>query len=145
MSSAKKESCAMARRRLLVFALLAALVLIGVSTWALWPEEQSAITRENSEKIRVGMTLAEVQTILGGPPRMEASSERPFGWNLDMDQPPAGAAVAVATHTWIGLHAKVEVGVNGDGRVISVATRHPADDHASLLDSLRRVFGRNRR
>jgi outer membrane protein assembly factor BamE (lipoprotein component of BamABCDE complex) len=129
----------MVNRRLLMVAVLVTLVLLGVSAWALWPREQSAITRANAEKIQVGMTLAEVQTILGGPPRMEGSLTRPFGWNLDAQQ--RGAEVAVATHTWIGLHAKVEVGVNGNGRVISLSTRHPADDDASLFDSFRRRFG----
>ncbi len=131
----------MSSRRLLMFAVLVVLVLLGVSAWALWPHEQSAITRANVEKIQVGMSLAEVQTILGGPPRLEASLERRFGWNLDVQQPPAGAEITVATHTWVGQHAKVEVGVNGDGRVISLATRHPADDDGSLFDSLRRRLG----
>ena len=129
----------MANRRLLIYTVLFALASLGVSAWALWPRDQSAITRANAEKIHVGMTFAEVQTILGGPPRMEGSTGRRFGWNLDVQQ--GGAEVAVATHTWIGLHAKVEVGVNGDGRVISFSTRRPADDNASLLDALRRRFG----
>ena len=85
------------------------------------------------------MTLAEVQTILGGPPRMEGSLGRPFGWNLEAQQ--GGAEVAVATHTWAGVHAKVEVGVDGNGQVIFLSTRHPADDDAPLFDSLRRRFG----
>lgn len=129
----------MAKRRRVTFAVLVALVLLGVSVWWLWPREQSAITRANAEKIHVGMTLAEVQAILGGPPRMEGSLVRRFGWNLDVQQ--RDAETAVATHTWIGLHAKVEVGVNGNGRVVSLETRHPADDHAPLFDSLRRRFG----
>ncbi len=131
----------MSNRRLLAFAVLVALILLGVSAWALWPWEQSAITRGNAEKIHLGMSLAEVQTILGGPPRTEERLERRFGWNLDVQHPPAGGAVAVATHAWIGLHAKVEVGVNADGRVISLSARHPAEDDASLFDSLRRRFG----
>jgi hypothetical protein len=108
----------MINRRLLRFAVLVALILFGVSAWELWPRDQSAINRVIAEKIRVGMTLSEVQAILGGPPRTEGSLGRSFGWNLDVEQ--RGAEVAVATHTWLGLHAKVEVGVNGNGRVISL-------------------------
>jgi hypothetical protein len=128
----------MTNRRLLMFAVLIVLVLLGVSAWVFWPHEQSAISRANAEKIHVGMTFAEVQTILGGPPRMEGSLARRFGWNLDAKE--SNAEIAVATHTWIGLHAKVEVGVNGKGRVISLSAHHPADDDASLFDSLRRRF-----
>jgi hypothetical protein len=53
------------RRRLLVFGLLAGLLVLGASVWLLLP--RTAITRENAQKIQVGMTLAEVETILGHP------------------------------------------------------------------------------
>jgi outer membrane protein assembly factor BamE (lipoprotein component of BamABCDE complex) len=64
----------MTRRRLLVFGLLATMTglgVLGVGGWLLWP--RTAITRENAAKIREGMTLAEVEAILGGPPRDETT------------------------------------------------------------------------
>src|SRR6266566_3187740 len=55
------------RRRLFLFGLLVALLVVGAGVWLLWP--RTAITRENAAKIEVGMTLGEVEAILGGPPR----------------------------------------------------------------------------
>lgn len=59
------------RRRLLLFSLLAGLFTLGVGAWLLWP--RTAITRENAAKIQIGMTLAEVEAILGGPVRNDAT------------------------------------------------------------------------
>jgi hypothetical protein len=58
-------------RRMLLFGLPAAVVAVAVSAWLLWP--RTAITRENADKIRMGMTLAEVEAILGGPARDEST------------------------------------------------------------------------
>ena len=52
-----------ARRRLLVFGLLATLTGLGVGVWLLCP--RTAITWENYVKIQVGMTLAEGKNLLG--------------------------------------------------------------------------------
>jgi hypothetical protein len=57
----------MTRRRLLLFGLPIALVVLGVALWLLWPRS-SAITPENYERIQGGMTFEQVQAILGGPP-----------------------------------------------------------------------------
>lgn len=58
-------------RRFLFLSLTATVVGLAVGMWALWP--RTAITRENAAKIREGMTLADVEAILGGPARDEAS------------------------------------------------------------------------
>jgi hypothetical protein len=57
--------------RLLPLALAAAVLAVGLIAWLVWPPP-SAITRENAAKIRVGMTLAEVEALLGGPARNES-------------------------------------------------------------------------
>jgi hypothetical protein len=59
------------RRRLLVFGLLAGLLVLGVGVLLLWP--RTAITRENAAKIQVGMALADVEALLGGPARNEGT------------------------------------------------------------------------
>src|SRR5262245_10142275 len=59
------------RRRVVGGAALASLGALGLTAWLLWP--RTAITRENGEKIHEGMTQAEVEAILGGPARDEAS------------------------------------------------------------------------
>jgi hypothetical protein len=63
-------------RRLLLFGLPAGLVAAMLAVWLLWP--RTAITRENADKIRMGMTLAEVETILGGRARNEATGTLSF-------------------------------------------------------------------
>jgi hypothetical protein len=59
------------RRRLLVFGLHAALAAVALAAWLLRPPG-TAITRDNAEKIQRGMTLTEVEAILGGPARDES-------------------------------------------------------------------------
>jgi len=56
------------RKRLVVLAGLA-VVLCAAGAVALWPREGSAdrVTRENYDRLRKGMTHAEVQAILGPP------------------------------------------------------------------------------
>jgi hypothetical protein len=61
----------MTRRRLLLFGLLAALLVLGAGAWVVWP--RMAITPENAAKIKQGMTLAEVESILGGAARDEST------------------------------------------------------------------------
>ena len=60
-------------RRLLLLALPAVLAL-GLVAWLLWPRTAiTTITEQNAEKIREGMTVAEVEAILGGPGRSEST------------------------------------------------------------------------
>lgn len=58
------------RRSLLLLGLLAASFALGVRGWMLWP--YTAITRGNAAMISEGMTLAEIEEILGGPARNES-------------------------------------------------------------------------
>src|SRR5437016_2926295 len=46
--------------------LLAALAVLCLAVWLLWPGP-AAINLENFERIEVGMTLHDVEAILGGP------------------------------------------------------------------------------
>jgi hypothetical protein len=57
-------------RRLLLLWIPAATAAGLAAVWLLWP--RTAITRENAEKVQLGMTLAEVEAILGGPARDQA-------------------------------------------------------------------------
>ncbi len=58
-------------RHFLFLSLVSVVVALAVGLWLLWP--RTAITRENAAKIKVGMTLAEVESILGGPDRDEGT------------------------------------------------------------------------
>jgi hypothetical protein len=46
-----------------------AVVALAAGAWLLLP--RPAITRENAARIQVGMTLTEVEALLGGPARAE--------------------------------------------------------------------------
>jgi hypothetical protein len=60
------------RRRLLLFGLFAGLTVLGVGVSLIRPRP-TAITPENAAKIQEGMTLDEVEAILGGPARHETT------------------------------------------------------------------------
>jgi hypothetical protein len=57
-------------RRIIAFACIAVLGITAAGVWLLWPRP-TAITSENAERIQFGMTLQEVEAILGGPARDE--------------------------------------------------------------------------
>jgi hypothetical protein len=100
------------RKHRLLLLSLPALVALTVGAWLLWP--RSAITRENAEKIQSGMTPAEVEAILGGPPRDESRG----GWPIYMH----GDLPATA---WFNLSAFL------GSKVPAVAQRRPAPSAAA--------------
>jgi hypothetical protein len=51
---------------------LVLIFLLPVSSWLAMVATRTKITVENAEKIGPGMTLVEIEQILGGPPRCEA-------------------------------------------------------------------------
>jgi outer membrane protein assembly factor BamE (lipoprotein component of BamABCDE complex) len=74
---------------------------MAVGIWLLWPRP-SAITKENANRIQVGMTLQEVEAILGGPARDDThGAGRAFfvfgteGVNCDQ------------VHRWIGAESSL--------------------------------------
>jgi hypothetical protein len=60
------------RKRVFLLSLPVALVLLGLAVFRLWPRT-TVITPESFAHLRVGMPRAEVEGILGGPPRDESS------------------------------------------------------------------------
>jgi outer membrane protein assembly factor BamE (lipoprotein component of BamABCDE complex) len=58
------------RRRLLLVMIATALALTA-GVWLAWPRPRSAINRDNAAKIEAGMTVAQVNALLGGPGRDE--------------------------------------------------------------------------
>jgi hypothetical protein len=59
------------RRRYLLLAMVAVAVVLAVGSWLLSP--RTAITPENAAKIKKGMTLVDVKSILGGSERDEST------------------------------------------------------------------------
>jgi SmpA / OmlA family len=60
--------------RLLLIAIPVAAASIAVGAWLMWP--RTVITPENAARIQPGMTVAEVEAILGGPARDEIPEQR---------------------------------------------------------------------
>jgi hypothetical protein len=134
------------RKRLLLFGLPASVVVIAVVVWLLWP--RTAITRENAAKITAGMTLAEVEAILG-PPRDDSTGpasvdlkhfnrEEPLlvlrgvaDRILELD---ASGRVRRWTSDRVGIHVLFDAG----GRVTDVEAFPLVRTQESLLDTLRR-------
>jgi hypothetical protein len=55
------------RHKWKLLALAGLVLLAGVTALVLWPPPSSRVTRENSDRIKQGMTQAEVEAILGPP------------------------------------------------------------------------------
>ena len=86
---------------------LALLLLVGGAV-ALWPRADP-ITQENCDRIRKGMTLAEVEAILG-PPGDYRNGPTDFDLPDDLEE-----VVAKPWAVWKGDHGAIRVYRNGDG------------------------------
>jgi hypothetical protein len=102
------------RRRKLVAAVVGLAALVAVGTFVLRPGPSSRITRENLDRIQDGMSLQEVEAILGprGDYRTGPTKELPW-WVTMTDRPLVDAEVAALwegrtlgdggrQHTWQG-------------------------------------------
>ncbi len=133
----------MTHRRLLVFGLPVALVVLCVGGRVLWP--RTAIRFENALKIREGMTLAEVETLLGGPARDETTGpvvpedamDAPAGWLVLTKRPPAGWAQPEPRY-WRSDRLTVATWFDAEDRVVVHAVLFMRRADESPLDILRR-------
>jgi hypothetical protein len=93
-------------RRLFVTVGLLACILVAGGAWLLWP--RTMITAENAAKIQPGMTVAEVEEILGGPARNEAPEVARVHRMLQSVSPDL---------EWTSEQVSVWVRLEGDGHV----------------------------
>jgi hypothetical protein len=115
-------------RRLLLLALPAALVTAALTGWLLW--SRTAITAANAARIEKGMTLAEVEALLGGPARDEAP-----------DHPRENLLRGVRPdHEWHSQFVTVNLYLDSDGRVREYRATLPPRPPGPL-DVLRRWLG----
>jgi outer membrane protein assembly factor BamE (lipoprotein component of BamABCDE complex) len=104
----------MKRRCLLLITAIAVLVLVGVGVLALAlrPHQPStAITRENAAKIQHGMTVAEVEALLGGPARDDTTGPL----EIDISYTSTHGA---CQRDWRSDEVVIAVCFDADGRVI---------------------------
>jgi hypothetical protein len=83
------------RRKPTILALCFAAVVLVLTAWLLW--RPSAVTKENIHRIQPGMTRAEVEAILGGPPQ-----EEPGGGLMYLDGDSVSAGPLRGSANWIG-------------------------------------------
>jgi hypothetical protein len=144
------------RRRLLRLAPLAfAVLLTGI--WLLWP--RTAITRENAAKLEVGMTLAAVEAILGGPARDESTGvlapemddtikdadERLFLATIEVEvfEREAGGDLpdVQRKRLWVSDQVMVRVCHDDGNRVVNIAAMPVQRIRETVADTVRRWFG----
>jgi hypothetical protein len=106
----------MRRQKLLVA--LAGLAVVGAAgAVVLWPRPDR-ITRENYDRIRVGMSRAEVYTVLGPPGEYSTGDAKASG----LPEPPMlteDLRQAISLEEWFGDRAAIGVYFDGAGNVTS--------------------------
>jgi hypothetical protein len=136
-------------RRRLLLVVLAGLLALGVGVWLLWPE--SAINAGNFAKIRVGMTLTEVESLLRGPERDDSSGpvEVLFDEHIAVavvdDVPgqtgPGAQDSPKLPRVWTSDRLVIRLWLDTDGRVISGHAAPVRRFQDSLVDRVRRRIG----
>jgi hypothetical protein len=142
----------MSRRRFIAASVLICLLAAGAVVALYWPRA-TAITRANAAAIQKGMTLAEVEAILGGPPRDETTgpvevdlsdgnalvmfltNQRRGGW-LSPDDLLQHAGRSI--RTWQSDRTLVLVYLDADQRVLDVSTTPMRRTEEGVLAMLRR-------
>lgn len=97
------------RRRLLFLTAAASAITIA---WLLWPSHPGPVSRANLQLITMGMTEADVETLLGGPADVEA--EVPYPGTYDN----ADLGVTAKTSQWFSRQLTIQVGFDERGLVI---------------------------
>jgi hypothetical protein len=128
------------RRRRLPLVGLGAVALLAGGLFAWLGLPRPGVTRANYERIQEGMTLPEVESILGGPPgNYSRLPDNEAGlWAIDFADPELGPQYFRGREAWVGGELAVAVWLNDQGRV----RRKAAFDvpEPTFLDRLRRLL-----
>src|SRR4051812_29388784 len=109
----------MTRRRWLLLGMLVAAAVVAAGLWLNQPP-RSAINAENAAKIEIGMTLAEVEAVLGGPARDETTgpvNDVIFGGELMLPGGPSAEWVSDEYRVWVWLDSEGRVDLYSDSPV----------------------------
>jgi hypothetical protein len=107
------------QRRKLLVALAVSAVVVAVGLFVLWPRTDR-ITRENYERIKEGMSRAEVESLLGAPGdyRTGPVGYQTAEYKAAVGRPPSISLRGTKPALWLGDHALVEVAFGQDGRAL---------------------------
>jgi hypothetical protein len=144
------------RRRALVFAVIGAALALAGGVWLLWPEPHPSINRGSAAKILSGMTPAEVEAILGGPPRDDRmvptvldekvpvelqDPTNPHTYDTDIEVSDQDGRVVFSRKEWQSNRLTILVDFGADGRVTRTYCIRLRPVQEGLLDRLRRWLG----
>ncbi len=135
----------MGRHRFLFPFLATVLVGLAIMAWLLWPRP-TAINRENAAKIQEGMTLAEVEAILGGPPRDDGvgllAFQRADGTEGTMPRSEFNDSLNLPDEKhWLSDEVLIGITLDQAGRVAGVTVEPVQLASEGPLDRLRRWLG----
>ena len=115
------------RRLALYGALILLLVGGGWYVWSLTKHADANLARDNIRQIKPGMSFAEVQGVVGAPPRFFAkeqeATERVSRW--------------VTAHGWVSDDAELTVLFDDEGKVVGRRYYPPPDHPVQGLDRLK--------
>lgn len=137
------------RRGFLLLAMVAVAVVLAVGSWLLRP--RSAITPENAAKIQRGMTLTEVEKLLGGPRRNESTGPLAGDYSLLTRLHGVGAATldfdgnwtfdVTQNNQWVNNSLAILVLLDAEGRVEWHESYPVHRVQEPILDMIRRWLG----
>jgi hypothetical protein len=118
------------RRRKLLVALAGLAVVVAAGAVVLWQRQSSRITQENFDRIRDGMSRAEVEEILGSPgdyrtgPGATNLGRDVIMWVIDPDvhpyPPSSWSKIDEGPHSWgywLGDSFQISVAIDDSGQV----------------------------
>jgi hypothetical protein len=102
---------------ILLLAVGAGLAVLPILWYAL--SLRAGVTQANYERIREGMTLREVENLLGGPPgNYSRIPDKEAGlWTIDPSRPDLNRQFFIGREVWIGDELAVAVWFDDQGRV----------------------------
>jgi hypothetical protein len=137
------------RRRKLRQMVAVGLVVLAAGTFVLWPRTDR-VSRENYDRIKEGMTLAEATTILGEPGdfttgEIDEDTPMPFDWRADCfgtmrpitSGDLEGFALPERSARWVTDSTSVWLALDDSGRVIGGQFHRLKKTDAGTIDNLR--------
>ncbi|HYT90030.1 MAG TPA: hypothetical protein VEL76_15090 [Gemmataceae bacterium] len=120
-------------------ALTVVVLALGVTERLLW---QPGVTEANVRRLRAGMTLQEVENLLGGPSGnySRIPDEEAGLWTIDPNRPDLNRQFFIGREVWIGDAVAVAVWFDAQGRVVRKESYQTLN--RGPLQGLRDLLGR---